>query len=135
VLNCWVIETKETLRRSKTSTSLAKSDSARAGQPVDLIDDHDVDASGLDVGDQPFQGWPLHRAARIAAVVIAGQERSPPFVLLRQDEGGAGFTLGVERVEGLIEAFLGRFARVDRATSPRDLAARLRRSAIALTPP
>jgi hypothetical protein len=32
VLNCWVIETKETSRRSKTSTSLAKSDSARVSR-------------------------------------------------------------------------------------------------------
>ena len=32
VLNCWVIDTKETPRRSKTSTSLAKSESARVSR-------------------------------------------------------------------------------------------------------
>ena len=30
----------------------------------------------------------------------------PAFVLLRENEGGAGFTLGVERVEGLLQALL-----------------------------
>src|SRR6202023_1581662 len=32
VLNCWVIDTNETPRRSKTSTSLAKSESARVSR-------------------------------------------------------------------------------------------------------
>ncbi len=32
VLNCWVIDTNETPRRSKTSTSLAKSESARVNR-------------------------------------------------------------------------------------------------------
>jgi transposase InsO family protein len=39
-------------------------------------------------------------------------------MLLRQDEGGAGFALGIERVECLLQAFVGRFSRVDRAARP-----------------
>ena len=41
----------------------------------------------------------------------------PAFVLLTLDVGLAGFALGVERVEGLLQAFVGGFARVDRASS------------------
>jgi hypothetical protein len=68
VLNCWVIDTNETPQRSKTSTSLAKSESAR--QPVDLVDDDRVDLSCLNIGDQPFQGRPFHRAAGKSAVIV-----------------------------------------------------------------
>ena len=46
VLKDWVIETNETECWSKNSTSLAKSASER-GQPVDLVDDNDVDLAGL----------------------------------------------------------------------------------------
>ena len=42
----------------------------RPGQPVDLVDDDHVDLAGLDIGDQPFQGRPLHRAAGKAAIII-----------------------------------------------------------------
>src|ERR1019366_434232 len=34
----------------------------RPRQPVDLIDDDHIDLACLDIDDQPFQGWPLHRA-------------------------------------------------------------------------
>jgi hypothetical protein len=34
----------------------------RAGQPVDLVDDHDVDPPGRDVGEQPLQSRPQHRS-------------------------------------------------------------------------
>src|SRR5258705_9987193 len=44
VLNCWVIDTNETPRRSKTSTSLAKSESARVGvigaEALSLVKDY-----------------------------------------------------------------------------------------------
>ena len=36
----------------------------RPGQPVDLVDDHDIDALVANVGEQPLQGRPLHGAAR-----------------------------------------------------------------------
>ena len=43
VLKDWVTETKETSCSSKSSTSLAKSARERV-EPVDLIDDHDVNS-------------------------------------------------------------------------------------------
>ncbi len=42
----------------------------RAGQPVDLVDDDDLNLAGLDVVEQPLEGRALHRAAGQAAVVI-----------------------------------------------------------------
>ena len=87
----------------------------RSGQPVDLVDDHRIDLAGLDVGEQLAEGRAVHRAAGIAAVVVAGGERGPAFVLLAEDVGGAGLALGIERVEVLFEALLGGLAGVDRA--------------------
>ena len=42
----------------------------RPGQPVDLVDDDDVDLPGLDVLQQSLQGWPIGIAAGEAAVII-----------------------------------------------------------------
>ena len=47
VLNCCVTDTKDAFRASKTSTSLAKSQ--RPGQPVDLVNNDDVNLAGLDI--------------------------------------------------------------------------------------
>jgi hypothetical protein len=56
------------------------------------------------IGDQPFQGGPFHRAARKPAVIIKRRQHRPAFVLLRENEGGAGFPLGVERIKSLLPA-------------------------------
>src|SRR3984893_16291836 len=88
----------------------------RAGQPVDLIDDHDVDPAGPDVGDQMLQGGSLQIATGISAIVIAGSDQYPALVALAADEGLAGFALRRERVEFLLQSFFGGFAGVDRAT-------------------
>jgi hypothetical protein len=68
VLNDWVTDTKDTSCLSTVSTSLAKS--ASEGQPIDLVDDDHVDASGRDLGEQLPQRRPVHRSAALAAVVI-----------------------------------------------------------------
>ena len=86
----------------------------RARQPVDLIDDDHIDLACLDIGDQPFQGRPLHRAAGKPAIIVERRQHRPAFVLLRENEGGAGFPLGVERVEGLLQTLLRRFPGVNR---------------------
>ena len=65
-----------------------------------------VDLAFLDIGDQPFQGWPLHCAAGKPAIIIERRQHRPALVLLRENEGGAGFPLGVKRVEGLLQPFL-----------------------------
>ena len=88
----------------------------RAGQPVDLVDHHDVDRARGDVGEQPLQGRAVHGAARDAAIVVQGRQGDPALVLLAGDERLAGLALGIERVERLLEPFLGGFAGVDGAT-------------------
>ncbi len=35
----------------------------RPREPVDLVDDDDLNLAGLDVGEQPLQGWSLQGAA------------------------------------------------------------------------
>src|SRR5205814_7263989 len=55
-------------------------------------------------------------SARVSTVVVQTRERSPPFLPLACDEGLAGFSLGVERIEGHFQSFLGRLARVNGAS-------------------
>src|SRR5207245_6869348 len=87
----------------------------RAGQPVDLVDDDDIDPASLDVGKQLLQCLPLDVATREPAIVVAGSGQYPALVTLAADIGLAGFALRLERVELLLEPFLGGFAVVDRA--------------------
>ena len=79
----------------------------RAGQPVDLVDDHDLDLARFDVGEQPLKSWPLHRAARKASVVVHVGNGDPSGVPLARDVGLASLPLRVERVELLLEALIG----------------------------
>src|SRR5271166_5258493 len=87
----------------------------RPCQPVDFVDDEDVDFFGPDLVQQSLQGWALERGAGKAAIVEFVADEPPAFMRLALDIGLASFALGVERVEGEIEIVLGRFARVDRA--------------------
>ena len=103
--NDCVTETKVTLFRSNTSTSLAKSVSERR-QPVDLVADDGVDPAGLDISDQPLQRRALQRAAAVPAIVVAVVEGEPAFMALAVDVGSAGLALGVEAVEGQLQALL-----------------------------
>ena len=114
MLNCCVTETNDTASASKSSTSEI---GERSRQPVDLVDDHDVDPARSDIGDQVFQGGPLQIAAREPTVVIAGFGQYPALVALAADEGLTGFALRRERVEFLLQPFLGGFAGVDGAAS------------------
>src|ERR1700747_3070171 len=99
----------------------------RPGQPVDLVDNDDVDPARPDIGEQALQRWPLHVAAREPAIVIAVSRQQPTLVLLAANVGLAGFALRRERIEFLLEPFLGGFAGVDRATSAARVSSRHRR--------
>ena len=70
--------------------------------------------------EQPLQGRALHGAARDAAIIIVVGDQLPAQADLRGDEGGTGLALGIERVELLVEPFLGRLAGVDRAAKLRE---------------
>ena len=87
----------------------------RARQPVDLVDHHDIDLAGLDVGEQPLQRRAIERAAGEAAIVIAIGHEQPALGALAGDVGLAGLPLGIEGVELHLEAFFGGLAGVDRA--------------------
>src|SRR6516225_2453411 len=90
----------------------------RAGQPVDLVDDDDVDPPRRDIGEQTLQGRPIHCRAGEAAVVVTSGQAHPAFVPLAADERFAGFALRLQRIELLIEPLLGGFAGVDRTANP-----------------
>src|SRR5439155_8215239 len=75
----------------------------RSGQPVDLVDDEDVDPAGPDIGEQALQRGALHIAAGESAIIIAGSDQYPALVLLAANVRLAGFALRRERVEFLLE--------------------------------
>src|SRR4029077_5517997 len=54
VANGWVTETKDVPPGIEDFDDLGKI-GERAGQPVDLVDDHDVDPTRRDVGEEPLQ--------------------------------------------------------------------------------
>jgi hypothetical protein len=69
--------------------------------------------------EQPRKSRAVHVGSGEAAVIIEFGQSVPSFAPLALDEGLGGFALRVERVEFLIEAFFGRFPRVDRAAQAR----------------
>jgi hypothetical protein len=86
----------------------------RAGQPVDLVDDHRVDPPRRDVCEQLLQSGPIHRRAGEPTVIISRPQADPAFMPLAVDEGLAGFALRLQRIELLFEPFLGRLTGIDR---------------------
>jgi len=89
--------------------------SQRTGQPVDLVNQHDVDLAGADIGQELLQRRAVERGTGECTIVVAAGDQPPAFVRLALYIGLAGFALGVERVEGKLEIVLGRFARIDGA--------------------
>ncbi len=86
-----------------------------AAEAIDLVDHHDVDPAGLDVGEEAPQGRALQRAAGHAAIVVAVGHQEPAFRALAEDVGLASLALCVERVERLLQALLADLAGVDGA--------------------
>ena len=87
----------------------------RAGQPVDLVDDDDIDLSGADIVQQPLQRRAVGVAAGEAAIVVFGPDQRPAGMGLASDIGLRGLVLGIERVEVLLEPLVGGDPGVDRA--------------------
>ena len=92
----------------------------RAAEAVDLVDHDHVDQPVLDIRQQPLQAGALQRAAGDAAVVILVADQHPALGPLAGDVGLAGLALGVERVELLLQPFLGGFPGVDGAAQLAD---------------
>src|SRR6185369_1099566 len=89
----------------------------RAGQPIHFIDDDRLHSAGLDEIQKAGEGRPLHCRACETAIVEGLWEGSPAFVVLALDEGLAGLALSIDRIEPLLEAFLGGFTGVDGAAA------------------
>jgi len=87
----------------------------RSGEAVNLVDHHDIDAPGRDIGQEPLQRRPLHRAAREAAIIVAISQATPALMGLALDVGFGRLTLVVEGVELLLQPMLGRDPGVDGA--------------------
>jgi hypothetical protein len=74
VLNDWVMETNDNPVLVEQLDQLGKV-GERAGQPVDLVDDHDVDFAGPDLAEQLLQGRPLQGS--LPAATTTGRSRAP----------------------------------------------------------
>ena len=87
----------------------------RPAHAVDLVDHDAVHVASLDVGQEPLEGRALEVAAGEAAVVVAGRQHRPALGRLALDVRLRAVSLRVEGVVLLLEALLGRLARVDGA--------------------
>src|SRR5205823_8747680 len=87
----------------------------RAGRPIDLINQHNVDRARPDIREELLQSEPLERGAGECAVVVAGRDEAPALVRLALDIGLTGLALGIKRAEGKVEVMLARLAGIDRA--------------------
>ena len=116
VLNCWVTDTNDTLVLVEQLDQLGEV-RQRSGQPVDLVDDDDVDLAGSDILQQALQGRALSVAAGEATIVILGPHHRPAGMGLAADVGLGGIVLGVQRVEILLQPLIGGDAGVDGAAN------------------
>ena len=82
----------------------------RAAEAIDLLNHYTVDFASLDVAEQLGESRPVHIAAAVAAIVIAGGQRHPTGMLLAVDVGQGSFALGIQTGEGLVQAFVGGLA-------------------------
>jgi hypothetical protein len=64
-----------------------------AGKPIYLIDDHHIDQTFADIGQQSLQGRTLHSSARQTSVVVCGLDQAPALAGLTFDEGLARLAL------------------------------------------
>ena len=87
----------------------------RSGQPVDLVDDDDIDLACPDVGQELLQGRAFGRSAGETAIVIAGLDEGPAGMRLTADIGLRGIILGLQRVELLLQPGIGRHPCIDGA--------------------
>jgi hypothetical protein len=76
-----------------------------AGQAVDLVDDHDVNLSGDEIGEQAPDRRPVQGSAGAAPVVVAFGEDDPSFARLADNIRLAQVPLSVEGIDALIEPF------------------------------
>src|SRR5262252_1800441 len=96
--------------------------SERAGQPVDLVNQHNVDSARAHLGQEPLQSRAVERGTGECTIVVAAGDQPPAFVRLALYICLASLALSIERVEGKLEIVLGRLARIDGAA--RELADR-----------
>ena len=92
----------------------------RAGQAVDLVDDHNIDQPILNVGQQALDCWAIESATGDAAIIVLIADLHPAFRTLAGNIGLARLALSIERVELLLETFLGRFSGVNSAAKLAD---------------
>src|SRR5436190_786043 len=65
----------------------------------------------------PLKRWSIHIAAGKAPIVVSIGQTFPSFMLEARDVRFRTFALGIQGIEFLLKALLGRFARVDRAAN------------------
>src|SRR5262249_350916 len=94
-----------------------------ACKTVNLIYNCYIYMSLTDISQQALQTRTFHRRARQPTVVVAGFDDAPALAVLTADVGLAGLALRLERVEVLLEPFLGGFAGVDGAAPKSGLSA------------
>ena len=115
VLNAWVTETKRDATRVEHLDDLGEVDQ-RSGQPVDLVDHHDVYLGRAYVSQKSLQARAVECPSRPATVIIGCWHGLPAFVSLAHNEGFASLALRLKRIKLLLQALFRGLARINRAT-------------------
>jgi hypothetical protein len=84
-----------------------------ARQPVELIDEHDVDQPSLDIAKQLLESRTMRIGTGTATVVVMTGDLYPASVLLASHVRGADGALALERSDLLAGGRLETLARVD----------------------
>ena len=72
-----------------------------AGEPIDLVNQDDVDLARRDIGEQSHQSGALHVTAREPAIVVALGIERPAFMTLAQRIGSTGLILRIKAIKFL----------------------------------
>ena len=85
----------------------------RSTESVNFVNHYAVNPAGFDVVDQSFERRSFGVATGKTTVVVPFRVDQPAFVLLARDQRFRRVTLGIERIELLVEPFFGGHASVN----------------------
>lgn len=87
-----------------------------AADPVELVDDDDLDEAILDIRDQLVERRPVEGRSGAPAILVSFGKLDPALVLLARDIGGTDRALAFERGDLLRERWLEALSSVDCAS-------------------
>ena len=67
----------------------------RSAEAIDFVDYDAIDFAGFDIREQSFQGWAIHVATGVSAIVVVIGKADPAFGFLALDVAFRRFALSI----------------------------------------